>query len=84
MGDKLHQPPRTKLMPWLPDLIRAARGAGALGAALSGAGTTVFALCLPESSAQVAEALQARADQLGVPGASQGIEACAPGARIEG
>jgi homoserine kinase len=83
MGDRLHQPPRTALMPWLPDLIQAARDAGALGAALSGAGTTVFSLCLPDDAADVAEALRKRANELGVPGSTESVEACALGARIE-
>lgn len=44
MADRLHQPYRTKLMPWLPDVIDAAMRAGALGAYLSGAGSSVLAL----------------------------------------
>ena len=44
MRDRWHQPPRTALFPALPALIDAAVGAGAHGAALSGAGPSVVAL----------------------------------------
>src|SRR5262249_49799566 len=37
MEDRLHQQARSGLLPWLPALLEAARGGGALGAALSGA-----------------------------------------------
>ena len=39
MDDRLHQPARAGLLPWLPPLLAAARKGGAFGAALSGAGT---------------------------------------------
>jgi homoserine kinase len=41
--DRLHQPYRAAAFPELPKLIDAARRAGALGAALSGSGSTVIA-----------------------------------------
>ncbi|MBA2700089.1 MAG: homoserine kinase [Chloroflexi bacterium] len=41
--DRLHQPYRSKVYPQLPVLIGAARDAGALGACLSGAGSTIIA-----------------------------------------
>ena len=41
--DRLHEPYRAKVFPQLPQLIAAARDAGALGACLSGAGSTVLA-----------------------------------------
>ena len=41
--DRLHEPYRAKAYPQLPRLIQAARDAGALGACLSGAGSTVLA-----------------------------------------
>jgi homoserine kinase len=44
MQDRWHQPQRTALMPWLPDLIAAALSGGAAGACLSGAGPSVLAL----------------------------------------
>jgi homoserine kinase len=44
MQDRLHQPYRAPLVPGLEEVRRAALGAGAWGAALSGAGPTVLAL----------------------------------------
>jgi len=41
--DRLHEPYRAKVYPELPRLVAAAREAGALGACLSGAGSTVMA-----------------------------------------
>lgn len=42
--DRLHQPERRAIFPAMGNIIRAAIGAGALGAFLSGAGSTVIAL----------------------------------------
>ena len=44
MDDRLYQPYRAPLVPGLEEVLRAAVAAGALGAALSGAGPTVVAL----------------------------------------
>ena len=44
MDDRLHQPGRTRAYPYLDDTIAAAEQAGALGAALSGAGGSVIAI----------------------------------------
>jgi homoserine kinase len=41
--DRLHEPYRATVYPQLPGLIAAARGAGAIGACLSGAGSTILA-----------------------------------------
>jgi homoserine kinase len=41
--DRLHEPYRAKVFPQLPRLVAAAREAGAIGACLSGAGSTVLA-----------------------------------------
>ncbi|MCA1826662.1 MAG: homoserine kinase [Myxococcales bacterium] len=82
MEDKLHQPARSGLLPWLPALLEAARKGGALGAALSGAGTTVCALCTPDKARDVATAMMAAATSLGVGGRSEVVEAAVPGARV--
>ena len=42
--DRLHQPARQAIFPAMSNIFRAALGAGALGAFLSGAGSTVLAL----------------------------------------
>jgi homoserine kinase len=44
--DYLHQPFRSKLVPFLPGVIAAAERAGALGAFLSGSGSTIAAVTL--------------------------------------
>jgi homoserine kinase len=55
--DRLHQPARGRLMPYLEDAVAAAREAGARFAALSGSGTTVMALCPPGQGLAVAQAM---------------------------
>lgn len=84
MQDRLHQPARSGLLPWLPALLEGARRGGALGASLSGAGTTVFALCTPETAREVSRAMMAAAAQLKIPGRSEVVEVGVPGARVEG
>lgn len=83
MGDRLHQGPRSTLIPWLPALLKAAREAGALGSALSGAGTTVFALCEMDSAHDVARAMRDHAFQNGVPGRAEVVDVGVNGARVE-
>jgi len=45
MDDRLHQPYRLPLLPGTADIIAAAYEHGAAGAALSGAGPSVLAIC---------------------------------------
>ena len=60
--DRLHQPYRSAVFPALPTLIDAAVEAGALGACLSGAGSSVVAFTdTPEGSASVEAAFEAAA-----------------------
>jgi homoserine kinase len=68
MRDRLHEPYRAKLFPHLEPMTTAAREHGALGAALSGAGPTILALCEPAMSLPVANALAVAAEQTGTPG----------------
>ena len=55
--DHLHQPFRTKLIPFLPRVIGAAERTGALGAFLSGSGSTICAVTL-RNPRKVAAAMQ--------------------------
>jgi homoserine kinase len=55
-GDRLHQPFRRKLIPILPGVIVAAEKTGALGAFLSGSGSTIAAVTL-QSPKKVASAM---------------------------
>lgn len=50
MQDSLHQSYREKLMPYMSDIFVAAINAGALGAALSGAGSSITALAVENTS----------------------------------
>jgi homoserine kinase len=54
--DHLHQPFRKKLIPFLDKVIAAAESAGALGAFLSGSGSTICAITL-RSPEKIAEAM---------------------------
>lgn len=76
-GDRLHQPRRKPLVPYLEETILAARQAGALGGWLSGSGPAVAcatlespekiaAAMLAASGLQHARAVTARADNAGV------------------
>ncbi|MFN8511785.1 MAG: homoserine kinase [Thermomicrobiales bacterium] len=67
MSDRLHQPYRLPALPHA-SMLEAAVAAGAFGAALSGAGSSLLALCDGASSAAVAAAMRSRAAELGVAG----------------
>jgi homoserine kinase len=64
--DHLHQPFRKKLIPFLDNVIAAAESAGALGAFLSGSGSTICAITL-RSPEKISRAMLAAANS---PGAS--------------
>jgi homoserine kinase len=67
--DRLHEPYRSAAYPELPRLTLAARGAGALGACLSGAGSTILAFVAPGADAgRVAAALRDEAAACGLSG----------------
>jgi homoserine kinase len=63
-ADRLHQPFRKKLIPFLDKVIVAAESAGALGAFLSGSGSTICAIAL-RSPEKVSRAMLATADSPG-------------------
>jgi homoserine kinase len=70
--DRLHEPYRAAAVyPELPVLVAAARDAGALGACLSGAGSTVIAFAdSPAHSSAAAEAMAGAARELDLAGRS--------------
>lgn len=68
MQDRLHQPYRAELYPYLPDMIASAVTAGAFGASLSGAGPSVIALVSSDREVEVRSALGAVAERRGLPG----------------
>ena len=82
-GDRMHEPYRAAHFAELPELLAAARDAGALGAALSGAGSAVLALCDDSGIAKrVGSAMAAAAKRLGVPGRSVVVRPEGHGARV--
>jgi len=66
MEDRLHQPYREALVPGFSEAVAAARRAGAWGVALSGAGSSLLALCPPERAEAVGEAMRAAVGRHGV------------------
>ena len=58
MHDRLHEPYRARLFPYLETMTAAARTAGAIGACLSGAGPSVLALVRPDDVTAVSDALR--------------------------
>lgn len=67
MEDRIHQPARSTAYPYLGDVIAAARAAGALGAALSGAGGSVIAI-VDRKGKDIGQAMLDAARRHAVPG----------------
>jgi homoserine kinase len=83
--DRLHEPYRAEVYPELPHLVAAARAAGALGACLAGAGSTVVAFVDrtdDEAADRDGAAFRATAIRLGQPGRLLALNARAEGARV--
>jgi homoserine kinase len=84
MGDRLHQPYRARaLFPWLDAVFGAARAAGALGVALSGAGPSVLAVAEGGAADAAAEAMRAALASAGHGGRALVLAADPAGARVE-
>jgi homoserine kinase len=67
LDDRYAEPARAPLMPGFIEAKRAALGAGALGASISGAGPSAFAVADdPETAARVAQAMQAAYDEMAI------------------
>jgi homoserine kinase len=82
MTDRLHQSLRTALVPALGEIIAAARGAGAFGAALSGAGPSVLAIAPARLAARVVSAMEETAAECGVGGRGRVLRVRAAGAQV--
>lgn len=81
--DRLHEPYRVPHFPQLPELVSAARSGGALGASLSGAGSTVIALADGEAAAKrAADAMAEAAHRLDLPGRATVVRPVTNGARV--
>jgi homoserine kinase len=84
MSDRLHQPYRSRAMfPWLDGVLAAARGAGALGAALSGAGPSVLGLAPAGRGDAVARAMTRALRGAGHAGRGLVLDADTRGAHVE-
>jgi homoserine kinase len=79
--DRLHQGPRSALFPAMTTFFGAALEAGALGAFLSGSGSTLLALAEREAQA-VAQAFDATATCQGVAGRTLVVAVGVEGARV--
>jgi len=63
-GDRLHQPFRAPLVPFLQQVIRAGEDAGAIGGWLSGSGSTICCLAPDaKASAKIASAMRSKASK---------------------
>ena len=66
--DAIHQPQRASIFPPMFDIFAAARSAGAHAAWLSGAGSSIAAICPPDEARAVATAMQAALQSAGYTG----------------
>lgn len=83
--DRLHEPYRASVYPQLPRLVDAAREAGALGACLSGAGSTILAFTDSMAAiARVEAGFMAVAADTDLPGRVVVVEPRNAGARVLG
>jgi homoserine kinase len=67
LDDRLHQPYRLRLFPWMPAVADAARRAGALGCVLSGAGPSLLA-AVSDHADEVARAMETALRSAGIEG----------------
>lgn len=83
LTDRLHQPYREPLIPGMAEVVRAARGAGAWGVTLSGAGPTLLAWCPREGREAVARAMAEAWQAAGVEARAFPSAIAAEGATIQ-
>ena len=83
MTDRLHQPARAHLVTGLADIMAVARGAGAFGAALSGAGPAVVAFAPARLADRVVMAMEESAHAVGTSGRGRVVRVRAAGAQVQ-
>ena len=72
LEDRLHEPYRLRLFPWMREVTTAARAAGALGCVLSGAGPSLLAVASDETNAAtVGRAMEQALHAAGVKGVAR-------------
>lgn len=79
LDDRLHQPYRLKLFPWMPEVVAAARGAGALGCVLSGAGPSLLSVVAGDGGA-VGRAMEEALGRAGMRGRALALDVDPAGA----
>jgi homoserine kinase len=79
MRDRLHQPYRLRLFPWMPAVEAAAREAGALACVLSGAGSAILA-AVPGRAGEVPRAMETALRAAGIGGRALDLEVDTTGA----
>ncbi|HYS17683.1 MAG TPA: homoserine kinase [Candidatus Binatia bacterium] len=79
LEDRLHQPYRLKLFPWMPEVAAAARAAGALGCVLSGAGPSLLAVVAGDGGV-VGRAMEVALRKAGIQGTARTFDVDAVGA----
>jgi homoserine kinase len=83
-SDVLHEPYRAAAFPQLPALVAAARTAGAIGACLSGAGSSILAFAdSPEVVSRTEAAFMAASEACELPGRTEVVLPRNAGARVE-
>jgi homoserine kinase len=83
-ADLLHEPYRATAFPQLPALVAAARSAGAVGACLSGAGSSILAFAdSPDAVSRIEAAFIAAAESCELPGRTEVVLPRNAGARVE-
>jgi homoserine kinase len=82
LDDRLHQPYRLRLFPWMPAVAEAARRAGALGCVLSGAGPSLLAVARDDADA-VARAMERALATAGIGGRARALAVDTAGAVVQ-
>lgn len=82
MHDRLHEPYRSRLFPHLTPMTEAARLTGAIGACLSGAGSSILALATPEVAPAVRDVFARTAQRINEPGNAVILDIAARGASL--
>jgi homoserine kinase len=83
MQDRLHQPYRERLFPWMRAVAAASRRAGALGCVLSGAGPSMLAAARAGSGEAIARAMERALREAGIGGRALDLAVDAAGATWE-
>jgi len=81
LQDRLHEPYRLSLFPWMPDVATAARQAGALGCVLSGAGPSLLAVVSGDAQA-VTVAMETALRRAGIAGGARTLGVDGQGAVV--